>query len=411
MFQEFFTDTVQSKFIKELLYKTPVPLINSVVSGDYVLSEFNYVYGDAIIECTKSGILGDTSEENGAKYRIVRRAYELGDKILGVTENYISEYNYYDTDTHYKLGNLLRVIRDTSGVNLMPYYNCFGYSGLSGFHMVDTEDNNLWKGISVIDGTDDSVKLLSVPIKFGKTYTIAIDSPLGLRMAPVIFGKFGLVPDVSTYVDMKGTGKRYAYTQFDKPLTYSLSLKDFATATSIDEKKLYSWEKNLYLVLQVPASNTSSVVVLEGDYTEHPSVRKGTDEEVLSCLGTNTVIDTSHPESLSDEILNKYLSSPLSLLRLNSNTTHAFSSRLVEYLLLNVITSSEIIGDNVEDVQKIVMDKGDKYIKGVWNNLTRIKTYKTAASKILSRENKLVEFMDMSGFVDRDTEELIKLQR
>ena len=241
MFQEFFTDTVQSKFIKELLYKTPVPLINSVVSGNYVLSGFNYVYGDAIIECTKSGILG---EENGAKYIIVRRAYELGDKILGVTENYISEYNYYDTDTHYKLGNLLRVIRDTSGVNLMPYYNCFGYRGLSGFHMVDTKDNNLWKGISVIDGTDDSVKLLSVPIKFGKTYTIAIDSPLGLRMAPVIFGKFGLVPEVGTYVDMKETGKRYAYTQFDKPFTYSLSLSDFATAISIDEEKLYICEKN-----------------------------------------------------------------------------------------------------------------------------------------------------------------------
>jgi len=81
MFQKFFTNTIQSKFIKSLLYNTPMPLIDSLDDGNYAVKGQRYIYHSGIIECTKTGIIDniDVSETNGRYIRL--GTYQLGDYI------------------------------------------------------------------------------------------------------------------------------------------------------------------------------------------------------------------------------------------------------------------------------------------------------------------------------------------
>lgn len=90
MYQKFFTDTIESKFIKYLLYNTPLPIYNSVRDGDYIIEDVVYVYVRSIIKCTKSGTVG-----KDAQY-IELQDYEFGQKVNQLTQNFISNYNYYD---------------------------------------------------------------------------------------------------------------------------------------------------------------------------------------------------------------------------------------------------------------------------------------------------------------------------
>ena len=91
--QKFFEKTIESDFIKSLLYYTPIPQYECVQDGDYVLTEWRdkvdvfgretgetecvgqtYTYNGCIIKCTKSGIIGLSKvqrpllDENGEKY-------------------------------------------------------------------------------------------------------------------------------------------------------------------------------------------------------------------------------------------------------------------------------------------------------------------------------------------------------
>ena len=54
MFQKFFTNTIESKFIKYLLSKTPLPLYPTISDGDYMVKDCIYIYRTSIIKCKKS---------------------------------------------------------------------------------------------------------------------------------------------------------------------------------------------------------------------------------------------------------------------------------------------------------------------------------------------------------------------
>ena len=55
--QKFFEPSIESDFIKSLLYYTPYPIFEAVEIGDYVLERQSYLYDQMIIVCTKTGYL------------------------------------------------------------------------------------------------------------------------------------------------------------------------------------------------------------------------------------------------------------------------------------------------------------------------------------------------------------------
>ena len=419
MYQEFFKHTIVSDFIKQLVATTPIPTYNTVDKGDMLLKDCLYVYQSSVVRCIKTGVLGIDG-----RY-VTISPYIFPNKYPKCSQTFTSIYDYYDTDTHIALGNLLRVYRDIYGVNLMPFYNCY-----SGLHA---------SGISIRTGTvklreKTGYKVIQVPIKFNKTYTIAIDSNSSLNLAPALIhkGKLVSIEQADQTLDLTselckfdGAVKEYTYSSFKLPFTYRLN------NTSIFYQQ---YERDLYLLIEVKLSNNSSIVVLEGDYTSLDKksilnkVAKNqintelnylnsqdsvTDEESRRLFklekqlniisGINKyVFNGAYVESIADSDLNQFMLSDLSLLQFNNNISYPFADRLLEYLLLNVIDSHDDIAGNSKRIQEKlnIEDKPGVY-KDVWSELLRKIVYDKYMSSDKTRK------IDITGFIDKDAEKYI----
>lgn len=335
---------------------------------------------------------GENKFEDLGYHLIGQSSYKILDDFLfgkyypEFTELYISKLNYYDTETHEHLGNLLRCYRDLSEINLMPYYNCFSGNYVSHL-LIDKEE--------VIDWDNTGFKVLKVPIKFNTTYTIAIDSSNPVKMAPALLSNNVLITSFTELKENNVTDKInltpdlynenifvFDNLSFKNPVTVGIDIIDKET-----EKYLYQYEKYLYLLIQVTADNNSSVVVLEGDYTNQADI-------------TGNIFSTEDINNLTDLELSDIMKSDLSLLQMNDKISYPFADRLIEYLLLNVITSMEIISQNITRVQEKC--PVPKPVKGVWDNVLRSSIY-----NYYQKQDEM-SHLDLNGFVDKDTERLMK---
>lgn len=408
MLQKFFTNSIESKFIKALLHNTPLPNLPLAVEGDLLIDGCKYIYKTNIIRCIRGGILSGefsqvlTADEDvfvnnslilnsgshPAKY-IVISPFNFGEYVPQITEKYLSRHNYYDSETHYFLGQYLRCLRDIYGTDLMPFYNCFNYKLVYDFYISDSVQ------FGYVRGSTNDYKMIAVPIKFDKKYTIAIDSDSPVYMKSVFYGSLGLLDvkvdgysgimtdcmyeDNSKYITIKNE------TSFVQPFVYTISSDSHTSA--ISSKQMKEHEKYLYLIIQLPINNTSSVVVLEGDYTFR---------------GDSKIFNVANIDDIKPSELNNLLISPLKLLQFNDRSIYAFSDRLVEYLLLNVIDNIDTIPQNVERVQKYIgLLYHDGQTSGVWNNYLRYRLYE------LYKNNKSTTKLDINGYVDNNVEKLI----
>ena len=432
MFQKFFTDTLQSKFIKGLLRNTPIPRLDVVSAGDYLIKGCRYIYQFNIIECTKSGIIElDIQEEttgitvicsefitvsedlfvtDTVKPTVVRAEYRvvvpfvMGQINELVTENYVSKYSYYDPETHRYLGELLRCIRGLWGIDMMPFYNCFNYTVLSDIYLNDT-------GYHL--QSNSAYKVIAVPIKFNRTYSIALDCDSTVYMMPVCYGKLGLVK-VSASSSGVFTGQyvtdnlslgvsKYSSVRFNHPVSICVENTSDDEDLNSNSKavELQRLEKYLYLLIQLPVQNDSSVVVTEGEYISVP-----------------TVINCEYIDKMSDYELNRSLISSRALTRLNTHENYAFSDTLIQYLLLSVICSQDSISDNVKRVQdkaeklKLVFPYTDSEktvscsidvdnVYGVWSRYLRYFLFKYAEN------SSYIEHTDINGLVTKNIEKLL----
>lgn len=514
MAQEFFKNTIESKFIKYLLSYTPLPIFPTISSDDTIIEGCYYIYKDKILKCTKTGIFNGIKantflndhlyvqedslfitdddyvlahwnpvtrnydvylpdEGRGDGYRgtsipykpstyyrlegteyilvtdttapedwqtgtyfkrvlhngqyqyyalstgvggltvtddIVKYYYKpvaeyelVGDFKFGVaqpnvTQNFISNVSYYDPQTHRFLGEYLRCLRDIYGVDLMGLYNCFDYDITEKFSLSE-------QGISEI--TNLTVNVLLVPIKFNKTYTISIDCMFPVFMKAVFYDN-GLLKDYdeSSFTDLlQDDVQKLNVMQFSEPVTFYVSnnteintdlSKNSADYAALFEQKkqidktLQEHEKYLYLAIQIPKTNTSSIVVIEGDYS------KTSYNYITSADGIN---------KLSDRQLSLAFKSKLSLLQNNTQSQTAFSDKLISYLLQYTIDDREELNENVariEDKIKYAPPIKD-FFKGMWDVNLRYTLY----NNYMKLNKDYVEKLDIFGFVDRDVENAV----
>lgn len=407
--QKFFNNSIECNFIKQLLRKTPVPTIRTAVDGRMVCKGFCYLYEGQIIRCTKTGVLGGDEGDN-AEYSVI---YSSNNDINNprLYHTYTSRFNYYDSDTHRQLGEYLRFYRDTTGVDLMPFYNCFNYEFAEDFHLTSG-------GQGYAMGEDKEYKLISVPVRLGATYTIAVDCPFEVLMRPMFYSSFGLVETMVSTASYQDLNSQFTFDysgvedqsviklpsmSFKNPFVFKVDLKfegqgETADAKAASAEKLlecaYSNERFLRLLIRLPVSNKSSLVVLEGDYSDTHLKE----------------FDASALANAPDPVQNAALIGDLSLLMFSDGNSYAFSDRLIEYLLLNSITSQEEIVGNISYAQKnafSVLPAGQ--FDGVWDDSIRIALWnkyrkKLPADFLPSRVKKMV---DMNGFVDRDMEKIM----
>lgn len=470
MFQKFFTSTIMSKFVKNLLYSEPIPLLKCIDTDDYIIENCLYIYKDYIIKCVSSGNMkvdlktllypgdelypsDDIEPHDGkvlARWKVVGY-YNADNRQYNYT--YKSVTSYYDSDTHKHLGNYLRFLRDRKGLNLMHLYNCYNYSTIedvylnyvpveSGDYSISVPavypsdtlfpkeslyptdayeievtsgntailypnynlypDNTLYPGTykaalnkpSYGIGKSTSTKLLAIPIKFNQTYTIAVECPTRVIMRSIIYGSSGMTrlnyKSDAYYSDyLNDTYSIKLSSKFNQPFTYrvdleTLKLKDGA----VTYDALYNHEQDLYLVIQLPTANKSSVVVLEGDYTN------------LGAIETDV-----------NSVRQYKIHKNLSLLRLDTHETYAFSDRLIEYLLNNVITHLDELTDNIDRAQTALANAEETYARlsarsaismGVWDD-----GLKHATLRMIEDIENDIYLQDQDGYINKDIENVL----
>ena len=370
MFQRFFEDTIMSRFIKNLLATTKIPMYTCVSDGDIIVANGKYIYKDYVIKCVSTGrlfvddsdilvpsdtlypslILYPGTGEPPAKFRVLE-LYSSDNIKYNYT--YHSKFSYYDSDTHKHLGEYLRYLKAIKSLDLFPFYNCYNY------HIVDNvslsyknEDN---KTYSI--ATDNRYKVVAVPIKFFRQYTVAIDCNTEVLCRCVIYSDSGMVidgNDTSKYLSDKLETSFLAKskTEFDSPFVYSVSPSD---------ESLVQHQKNLYLLIQLPKDNDSAIVVLEGDYTNyesHTTVKTTGDDVTWSDEAQSAIVVK---EGVGSESKPERFSPNISLLQFNCKTSFAFSDRLLEYLLLSVIHPDDELYLNIARVQQALITIDEKY--------------------------------------------------
>ena len=150
MFQEFFTDTLMSRFIKRLIRSTNLPLMHILEDGDKPVPEASYLY--------KNEIRKYSSETEYI-------AYPYDPTEITTHYNFHSKHMYYDTETHKQLGEYLRYIKATKGLNLMPYYNCLSYMALPNLTLKKPDEESPLHYTALSDPT---LKVYAAAVKFGK---------------------------------------------------------------------------------------------------------------------------------------------------------------------------------------------------------------------------------------------------
>ena len=438
MSEKFFTSSLTSKYIKYLLAYTPLPLYPLIEHKQYMVKGCTYIHKTKLLKCTESGIFNGLSEYDYehdylycnedltvqdsnikdymqimdytgkefdsplvvidylmyikkvqfAKYSLIGD-YVFGEDLKGITNTFISNTSFYDSDTHKQLGEYLRLLKNYYNMDLMSLYNCYNYTIVDNVQLSETYPY-------VTDIGNSKNKVMLVPIKFNTTYTIAMDSLAPVLMKAVVYKNNGLVIDDSRteFIANKLIDRtvKFSNTQFRRPVTFRVDnrLRYQYSSTDSDEKVKYlqQFEKDLYIAIQVPASLNSTLTVLEGNFSN-------TDEQRICDISIIHKGDTNK--------LNNALVAVPSLLNINDGQQHPFSDKLISYLLRNTIDEREYIDDNVANIEKKI-DYNPLY-QGMWDSKLRYILYNKYMNlgnmEGLSRE-------DILGFVDRDIEDAVR---
>ena len=366
------------------------------------------------------------------KNRHIHNYYE-GFKSLNYTKNLKIKNNNYDSYTHEYLGDYLRFIRDYYNLDLMPLYNCFSNNPCGNLKLSFTVQNkNETKNIE-FNTTDSNYKIYMVPVKLFKQYTIAIDSALPIEMCCGIYGIYQ--DNRATFLDLPAlTYQKVRASNFSAPFLYSKVIDLIERFPEKSRNELAQNEDKLKLFIKIPAQNTSTITILEGDYRDWNNVS-------ASC-GISKFSDGSEASLHNYTIVNfenlpenpeLSLKTPLQLLAFNTGEQHPFSDRLIEYLTDNAITSIDEINTNIARAQKVIKaatniaengletKDGETHAiytyryepetDGFWDAQMRyaIYDYMTQSEhpkkdKVTAIDKHFINRYDILGYVDKDTE-------
>lgn len=315
-----------------------------------------------------------------------------GNKILGLTKTLKNPTTLYNYQTHEYLGDYLRFLRDFENINLMSMYNCFSNKLCN-----NIKTKLEWKDSSekvvrstIINAYDTSYKIYMLPVKLFENYTIAIDCYQGVEL---FCGFYNEKLDTSAKATdlTKKTYCKISKAIFNQPFIYDkLDIKNWnwldentltgpnSLLKDVDNKILRAEvamrESELKLFIKIPTTNTSSIVVLEGDYRNfNDSLYTLNNEKGWQYFNNSTIANFETKKTYKDSSLPELSSrefkpiSKLQLLALNTGISYPFADRLIEYLVANVILPNDPTPDNIKRLQKVMEDCGYSFqIDGIW---------------------------------------------
>ena len=451
----FNSENILVGYIKQILSDFNLPLPRIYKKSEPLIEKCLYIKDNHIIQII------DGKE-------VIICAYVPNKKVLNYTTNLDSNGMDYDYHTHEYLGNYLRYIRDVENVNLMSLYNCYSNNFVNNLRLkLEIKDGkNTILNSFQFNSTDNMFKIIMIPVKLFQKYTVAINSYNGLEIFYGFYDKnYYSVADM----DLK-TVKKIPYTSFDNPILFEeLLLENIYENYNLNElSELALNEKNLKLFIKLPSSNTSSIVVLEGDYRgdidfiqkeNNPTkiISNYTVVNYYKSVPTSNIKNTTNILSVDEVgkektlILNDYETKDIpvgeeldniklnnfnQLLFINSGTSYPFADRLVEYLANNAICPNEKISDNIKRLQLGLYNRyNDNKIslsgKSLDSNASPIANinyltskevglksipryrgkweskYRTLIYKIAHEQGLLATNFDILGYLDKDMENVI----
>lgn len=373
--------TIESKMISKLMSSVDMPLLDTVRYGDFIVEGFRYIYLVYIIECTASGYLLPGASEtvvsntlfaddtvyvgrSAAKYNIISEYY-FNTQLSNVNVRTVFNTDDYSKELHAALGTYLRVYRDLFSINMMPFYNCFCQQ----FCKVNLSD--------LTYTIPSNKKVILVPIKFNKVYTVYIDVDAPVRARALLYDYTSntlVVKEDNSYVteDLHEDITTWTNLSYTHPKTYEIHCEDV---------EVYKYKPYLFLAIELPSNNRSSVAVLEGEY-----------------IRRNIIMSIENIEDVFDSMLDEVLLSMPSLALMNDGNIYAFSDKIIEFLSGHMIASQETITNNVRRVQNAI-----KYHSGtpdIWDKTIRYLLY----NKYMGTYDGA---MDITGYVDKQIENIL----
>ena len=337
------------------------------------------------------------------------KGYTYNLKIRNYTKNLKIQNNVYDSYTHEYLGDYLRFQRDYRNINLMPLYNCFSNTLCPRLNIsfdaiedvIDSTTNKVTKKgyVAKFDTRETNYKIYMIPIKLFQKYTIAIDCFTDVEVCCGFYGKYQYGSAYDTIAE--DTYRCFNSMLFNKPVLYDpvTGLKKYLDPRHPLE--IAQHESDLKLFIKLPISNKSSIVILEGDYTEYtPStIIKHSQAKDDDFIVVNNHTQVNFDGDLNENI--KHLVTPLQLLAQNTGISYPFADRLIEYLVGNAVTPVDDISDNIKRAKKVINAKTNALRDdgGIWEKIMQLILYNYASNNFNVRINH-----DILGYVDKDTE-------
>ena len=224
----------------------------------------------------------------------------------------------------------------------MGMYNCFDYEIFSDVHI---SYDSLQNSYEIFNDVDSTKKILAVPIKFNKTYKIAIQSDKPIFVAPILKLPNRLQSlNFSENFDDNLKVLQFNKTSFYNPIEVSFDLNE-------TQGDLYKYEQYLYMIIQVDFNNNSSVVVLE-------DVNPGL-----------TIISVDDDSNLNPTISQIYKPK---LLQMNDGTSYAYSNTIIQYLLHNSIDNVTTTSGNFAYAKNLL---GTKNKSDYWENTLKYSAF------------------------------------
>ena len=163
---------------------------------NHITKDCTYIHNNTFVKARKSEDLNqvladiDRNPANYFNYFINYDKYIFGKRYPGLTTNYISNSDVYDSDTHFYLGQYLKAYKACYGIDLFGYYNCYSNDYLTGIDLVKLDAMPF---VTVEENSDTNYKIVSVPISLCQEYTIAIDCASEVLFCPAFVGKNGIL--------------------------------------------------------------------------------------------------------------------------------------------------------------------------------------------------------------------------
>ena len=382
----------------EYTYLTDVP-----VSKKRIAARINYLHGNELYNYFWDYHQNKQmfNHNSCAWQRTSDVFYNKDRRIPGLTKTLKSTGNVYDTATHEHLGDYLRFMRDYYGINLMPLYNCFNNKICNNIyykHKITSKNPAFNKDLGesltnkkyiesyrLFNAHDSDYRIYAFPVKLFSNYTIAIDCDREIEMF-CGFYKTALDGSEKSVDLMTKTYKKVNRSFFRQPFLFdkldvkywnferdSATQKDMVYPNLVDSKIITRWdianrEQDLKLFLKVPVSCKSSIVVLEGNFTDFNNFKYDLNHKgIWEYKQNHSVLNFDREADINGSAFKPI--SKLQLLAFNTGYSYPFADRLIEYLSNSTITPIDEIADNIKRAQK-VMSQNNYYFKidGLWED-------------------------------------------